>query len=469
MISPVRSRAILVLAIASSYCLLPSSSSYAGALPGFEDASVSLSGSLRQIGLYTRGTDAQRFEAAVLSDIALPSTACVRAVAFKNCPAFDVVGKKDVGQGVTRLRVGADLSLRDGVSVVVVYDNEASYGTLDTLASQTGSGLGSESFLGAEGVLKSGKHYDWSHELYRGYIQLETQRFEFSLGRQRVAWGVGRLWTPIDRFSALPPLSLQPDDTPGIDGIDARFNFDGFSYLQFVYAPGGSQKEARYAARMHGVVRDADVSIMAGYFEEAPTVGVDFARNLGDAAIRFEAVFTSPDHKVFELGDARAKAPADFWQVVASFDFNFSYGTGVYFLAEYLYNGNALGFGKGRAGPQLPFFEATDTPPDPALGMIPGPYVRLTNLDRFGSSRVITLSAHQLGWQLGYDLTPELRFDFVSLIDAEAGSAAFFPNLSYSPLDSMETTLGVQLFAGPERSQFGASDYVIYFLADWFF
>ena len=427
--------------------LAPVAASQAGSLQTFyhpEEASLSLSGSLRQIGLYTRGTDAKRFEAAIVTDIGAGGTACTSADTFNGCPAIDLIGKRDVGLGSTRLRVAADLRLRDGLSLVVAYDNEADYRSLDTLEGRAGSALGSESFLGAEGVLKSDRHYRWSHELYRGYLQLETRRFEISVGRQRVAWGVGRLWTPIDRFSALPPLSIQPDDTPGIDGIDARFNIDGFNYLQFVYAPGGSTREARYAARAHGVYRDADISIMGGLFEEAGTIGVDFARNVGDAAARFEAIFTSPKHHFTRLGAAKAERPGDFWQIVASFDINFDYGTGVYFLAEYLYNGNALGFD-------------------------PGQNLTLNDQDRFGSSRVITLAEHQFGMQLGYDLTPELRFDLVTLIDADRGSAAFFPNLAYAPLDSLETRLGVQLFAGPERSQFGSSEVVVYFLADWFF
>jgi hypothetical protein len=315
----------------------------------------------------------------------------------------------------------------------------------------------------------SGDHYVWHHQLYRGYLKLETDRFELGVGRQRVAWGVGRLWTPIDRFSALPPLALQPDVTPGIDGIDGRFNFDGFNYLQLVYAPGSGRREERWAVRLHGVLLDADLSLMGGMFEEAPTVGFDFARNLWDAAIRLEAVFTSPAHSVWKIDEPFPAKLPDFWQVVASFDMNLNYGTGVYVLVEYLYNGNALGFGAGRAGPLLPLFEATIVPPAPALAAIPGPYVRSATIDIFGSSRVITNAAHQLGLQLGYDLTPELRGDIVTLIDMNGGSAAFFPNLAYSPLDSIDLRLGVQLFAGPKLSQYGSSEPLVYLLVDWFF
>lgn len=464
-------------AIAALTCLAIPRQSVATELWSRGDASLDLSGSIRQLGLYTRQTDAENFAKVILADMVLPppnpevNSTCVVAAEFANCPAFDTVGEKDVGQGLSRLRVEADLRLTEWLSAVVVYDNETLFGGIDTLEAQIGSNLRSDSFLGAEGVLKSGEHSEWRHQLYRGYVKVETERFELAVGRQRIAWGVGRLWTPIDRFSALPPLSLQPDVTPGIDGIDSRFHFNGFNYLQFVYAPGASQREERWALRLHGVLGDADLSLMGGVFEEAPTVGVDFARNLGDAAIRLEAVFTSPEHEVWKIEDPAPRKLPDYWQFVASFDINLDFGTGVYVLAEYLYNGNSLGFGEGKAGPLLPLFEATDVAPGlPFGGTLPdGPYWTGATLDIFGSSRVITNAAHLLGLQAGYDLTPELRGDFVTLIDMSAGSAAFFPSVRYSPLDSIELTLGVQLFAGPKHSQYGSSETLVYLLADWFF
>jgi hypothetical protein len=450
-------------------CLAMPPPSHAAELWSHGDASFSLGGEIRQLGLYTRQTSSEDFADAVRTDVTAGNTTCFVAAEFANCPAFETVGETDVGQGLTRLRVEADLRFTSWLYAVVTYDNEAVYGVIDTFEADVGSQIRSDSFMGAEGVLMSGDHYEWRHELYRGYLRLETRRFELGVGRQRIAWGVGRLWTPIDRFSALPPLALQPDVIPGIDSIDSRLNFDGFSYLQFVYAPGSSRREERWALRLHGVLLDADLSLMGGMFEEAPTVGFDFARNFFDAAIRLEAVFTSPRHDVWKIGDPAPERLPDFWQVVASFDINLDYGTGVYLLAEYLYNGNALGFGAGEAGPFLSFFESTDVPPDPLLGAVPGPYATFASIDIFGTSRVVTNAEHQLGLQLGYDLTPELRGDLVTLIDMSGGSAAFFPNLRYSPLDSIELALGVQLFAGPKYSQYGSSEPLVYLLFDFFF
>lgn len=437
------------------------------------DASLSVSGSLRQLAVYTRQTESDAFSEAIAADIlaAGPATSCVPAANFADCPAFDKIGQKDVTQGLTRLRLEADLRISRWLSAFVSYDNDLRFGQIQTLESTLSSGFQADDFLGAESRLSSDSQHEWNHRLYRGFLRVETERFEFNVGRQRIAWGVGRLWTPIDRFSALPPLNLQPDVTQGIDSFDGRFNFDGFNYLQFVYAPGDRRQRERWAIRLHGVARNTDYSAMAGVFEGAPTFGIDLARNLFEGAIGVEAVFTSPRREVWKIGDAAAKELSDYWQVVASFDLNLDVGSGIHLLAEYLYNGNAFGFGSGRAGPLLPLFEATNVLPDAALAglAIPAPYAAAGSRELFGSSRIITNAEHQLGFQIGTDLTPEMRVDFVTLVDLDGSSAAFFPNLRYSPLDPLELTLGVQFFAGPKRSQYGNSEPLVHLLADWFF
>lgn len=426
---------------------------------------VELSGSLRQIAQWTRQTDADDFAAAIEAN--LPQ--CVLAALFPDCPAFDLVGKKEVWQSLTRLRMRLDLDIGERVDAAIAYDNELFAGAIGTLSSGFAESFATESFLGAEELITGGTYGRWSHGLYRAYVDIELDRLQVIVGRQRIAWGVGRLWTPIDRFNAIPPLALEGDQTRGVDAIDAHFNFDGFNQLEAVYAPGTSRKEARYALRFHGVVLDTDVSVVVGRFELAPTVGFDLTRNVGDAAVRVEAVWADPRREVWRIGDPGPRAPDDFWQVVLSADYNFQVGTGIYAVIEYFYNGNALGFGEDKAGSLLSFFESTDVPPDPALSVLPGPYVTVASPAIFGTSRVVTTARHQTGLSVGYDLTPELRADLLTIADWSGPSAIFFPTLSISPLDFAELRLGTQLGVGGKRSQYGEAEPLVYLIAELFF
>lgn len=429
-----------------------------------DEMALELWGSVRQILRYGHQTDSERFATELLES--LPATSCFRAGEFANCPAFDAVGKRDAWQGLTRFRMGAEFHATSWLSATIVYDHELNYGILDTLEAGLRSDLGDrDSFLGAEGVLTSSEHLEWLQRLYRGYLRFESEYVELIVGRQRVAWGVGRLWNPIDRFGAIGPLAIEGDQVLGIDAIDAKWLYDGFSYLELVYSPGTSRDRARYAARLHTVVLDADLSLMGGLFQRAPTVGADFARNLGGAAFRFEVIYTRPEHEVWKIDEPEPGPLGDFWQAVFSIDGTLPVGSGITLLLEHLYNGNALGFGSGAAGPLLPLFEAA--PPTPLSGNAPG--VRPGSVDLFGTSRVVSGSRNQTGFQASYDLLPELLISALAIYDWDGVSAAFFPTLRYSPLDFVEITLGAQFFVGRRLSEYGSAEHQVYLLVELFF
>ena len=162
------------------------------------------------------------------------------------------------------------------------------------------------------------------------------------------------LWFAAAGFNSLVRNSATFDETAHLPA--------GLTYLELVVAPLREPRDGSYALRLHGVWRDVDYSVMGGIFEEAPTVGVDLASNLGDAAVRLEAVFASPVREVWKLGTPSPEAPSDYWQLVLSIDYLFDVGNGVYTMLEHLYNGNALGFGSGLAGGLLPFFGQTTRP-----------------------------------------------------------------------------------------------------------
>ena len=421
------------------------------------EASLEVSGSVRELAVVTGGTDRGDFQAA----IAARPAQCVPAAAFPNCPAFDLVGNERVATSLTRLRTRVDLRFTENLFAVAEYDHELRAGVLDTLGSSLGDSIRGDSLLRAEGDIVDSAHVDWRHALYRGYLAFESERLDLAVGRQRIPWGVGRLWQPIDRFNAIPPLALEPDLSRGVDSVDARWRFSGFTYLEAVFAPLRDFDDSSYALRLHGIAFDIDYSAMVGVFEEALTAGFDLAGNVAGAAARVEVVYTDPDRHVRPVGSPRSFELPTFWQVVGSVDYLFDLGSGVYVLVEHLYNGNALGFGRGEAGTLLPFFE--EVGPAAAATVVP------TSADRFGGSRVVTFAENQTGLQLGYDLTPEIRAELVSIWDWDGDSVSFFPSFRYNATDWLELTIGAQFFTGPRLSQYGDAEQLGFVLAEFFF
>lgn len=441
------------------------------------ELSLELSGSFREVADVTHGTSEDEFSRAIVAS--LPQPTCVIASLFADCPAFRVVGDQGAWRSLSRLRTQWDLRLTRAWSATVVYDQQVMLGTLRTLEGRLTRNVSTSSWLPLEDTIVSfdfGGSADegsWRHLLYRAHLSYEGEHVEAIIGRQRIPWGVGRLWSPVDRFNFIPPLAIEPDQSPGVDAVDAKWLFSGFTFLEAVLAPQDAWEDSSYALRLHGVLWDTDYSLFAGNFRDAPAGGVDLARNLGDNAVRLEAVYADPTRSVWPIGASHPTELPAFWQVVVSADRNIDVGSGIYVLVEYLYNGNALGFGRGLAGPFLSLFEATDAPPaelPPELAdVVDGPFVTTTSADRLGGSQVVTTSRHQTGIELAYDVFPALHSELFTLYDWEGTSVAVVPALRYDPYPFLELTLGTQLFAGPKRSEYGSGENLGFLIADLFF
>jgi hypothetical protein len=437
------------------------------------EASLELSGSLREVAVVTHGTSAPAFADAIAAS--LPAPTCVSATLFPNCPAFLTVGHQGVWETLTRLRTHFDLRATPQLHATVVYDQELFVGTLRTLERDIAQGVSPPSFVSLDQTIVQfnfGGAADegvWRHLLYRAYVSYEGEHAAIIVGRQRIPWGVGRLWSPMDRFNFIPPLAIEPDQSPGVDAIDAKWLFSGFTYLEGVLAPQDYFPDSSYALRMHGVLSDTDYSAVAGVFRDAPAGGFDMARNLGDTAVRLETVYTKPQRSVWPIGAAAPGELSGFWQVVASADRNFDIGNGLYVLAEHLYNGNALGFGSGLAGPLLPFFEATNQAPAYVPPDVVGPFATTASPDRLGGSQVASLGHEESGIEFGYDLFPGLRPELFTLYDWDGSSAAVVPTIRYDPYPFLEITLGAHLFAGRPRSEYGSVEDLGFLWVESFF
>jgi hypothetical protein len=349
---------------------------------------LGFSGSLREIATWTKGTDSGRFLERLDPFSPRFDPACASVATFPDCGAFQLVNERDVLQSLTRLRTDFSLRAPAGFSAQLVYDHEALAAVPATLEGGFSRGLAQDALLGADARILQRDHVEWRHRLYRATLQFSSEHAEVVLGRQRVAWGVGRLWNPIDRFNPIPPLAIEADQSPGVDAALLRWVIDGFDYLEAVYAPGtGLDDDPSAALRFHGILFDADFS---------PTAGFDLERHLGDAAVHLEVVWTDPRHAVWPLGAARPEPPPDYWQVVGSVDWNLDWGNGIYLVLEHFYNGNALGFGRGRAGVLLPFFEQTSAPP----------FLTAASRDVLGASPLLSFSEQQTGLQASSELTP---------------------------------------------------------------
>lgn len=352
--------------------------------------------------------------------------------------------RSDSGLALVRLRLDAQAVWRDRLYAQVVYDNELRSGSaLDSLRFALGDAIGNRTWFDWDDTVSSHDDGDWRHLIYRAWVRSEWDRLEVTLGRQRIPLGRGRLWNPIDLFNAIPPLAIQGDQRIGVDAARLRVRLARELWAEGIWAPQDDPDDHRAAARIEIARTAVDAALTVGRFRRDWVIGADAAGNLGNAAYRLEVTYTNPRE-----GDR-------FWQAVASLDYTFQLGAGLYALVEHLYNENRV--------------PATIPAPFPAgsfevrLGRLASAQVPLLD-------RITTIVRNQTGFQLGYEATPLLRADVLWIYDWHGPSAAVVPVVSWSARDDLVLSAGVQLFYGPGgRSEYGDAANLMFAQIDLFF
>ena len=314
---------------------------------------------------------------------------------------------------LNRLRLTWDGSL-SLLSWYAAYDHELRYGDLISSPDyQAVANLPEPTWIDAMDRISDGGRHDWRHSLHRGWLRLDAGNVQLTVGRQRIAWGTGRIWNPTDRFNPVDPTALEPDEKTGVDSLFAEYRYSGFGAVQFVSAPGKASHDVsrKLAFRVRDTFGETDVSMTAGKIGVERVLGGDVAANIFDGTFRVEAMQAWP-----KGGKAYAQASVGYDYTLS----NDVFPDGLYLLAEYFYNG------------------------------APGTAPNLEPVDRLYS-----LARHAVGLSAGYDITPLWRVDGTVIWDANDNSRFFLPSLNWSAAENLDIILFALLFDGKQASEFG--------------
>jgi hypothetical protein len=279
-------------------------------------------------------------------------------------------------------------------------------------------------WLDASAAISRRTHVNWRHDLYRGWIEYEHGPMQARLGRQRIAWGSGRIWNPTDRFNPVQPTALEPEQKLGVDAARMAWNYAGNGSVMLVAAPArpAYRTARKLALRWQDTFGEFDVALTGGRINDENMFGLDITGNLGDAGVRLEWM------------QARNRLEGGYGQLAVGMDYTWSnkwLPDGLYLAIEYFYNGAAAS----------------------AL-----------SLDRLNSR-----SGQQLGGMAGYDLTPLWRLDLLMLFDLEQAGWFAAPSLTWSAAENVDIRLFTQLPQGGAGSEFARLEPLYAIRADWYF
>ena len=337
-----------------------------------------------------------------------------------------VAGSERYTLDISRLRLELNGGLAESVALDLKYDNEVLLGSyLHTGQFAMQKDRRPEQYWNLDGNYAEAGSWYGRHRLYRGNVTVSSGNTDLRLGRQRIAWGTGRFWSPLDLFNPLNPIALEREERLGVDAVLAEHKLGPLARISAVYAPRHEDAQSSAALNWHANAAGIDYSLISGRFASERVVGADVATQLGAAGVRAE------------LTHSRRDTGATYWRALLAMDYAFP-GT-LTVSGELYYNG---------AG-------AADRSAYDFASLFAG--------------RIQNVGQRYFGGYLGYELTPLAKWTNYLVMNLDDRSRLFSPGLTFSLQTSLDLTLAAQLFSGSAGSEYSRLQDAYYAQLQWFF
>lgn len=263
------------------------------------------------------------------------------------------------------------------------------------------------------------------HRMYRASVDFSLGRTDVRLGRQRIAWGTGRFWSPVDLLNPLNPIALEREERLGVDAVVLERKLGPLSRISVVYAPRQERGASSAAVNWHANAAGIDYSLIGGNFRNVHVFGGDLATQVGGAGLRAEITANDPDQ-----GNSFIRG------VVAT---DYAFASSLTLSAELYYNG------AGTANREAYDFTSLLT------------------------GRIQNVGRRYLGVHASYEITPLIKWVNYLVVNLSDRSRFFAPSLAFSLRADLDLTLGAQLFSGGVGTEYRRLPDVYFAQLQWFF
>ncbi|MFC2133465.1 hypothetical protein ACFLR4_04995 [Bacteroidota bacterium] len=328
---------------------------------------------------------------------------------------------------LTRIRLRPTLYMWDGARINIEYEISSVYSASSGNIFFSATGINRRQLIDLTWTPVTGNNFTISHFIDRFYFR---QGFEFGniiIGRQRISWGTGRVWNPMDLFNPISPTTFYKLEKDGADAVAAKIYLGDFTDLNLVFNPQKKIKNSNYGFRFRTNFSEYDVSMMGGYFDSRYVVGLDFAGNLSEAGIRSEGIYSIDD----------INSENNFIKFILGIDYQFT--PELYTLLEYHFNGEGY----------------TDK--------------LQYQFDRLIMGEILNLSKNYLATSAMYQLTPLINVTLSNNINLNDSSGFISIIGNYSITSDIFLNLGTQLFYGDEFTEYWYYPNSFYFQAEIYF
>ncbi len=227
---------------------------------------------------------------------------------------------------LTRLRLRPELHLWDNARINLEYEADILYSKQNPFSLLNQTSVNRQT-INLKWQLLNQNNFNITHYIDRLYLRQGFDRGNIIIGRQRIAWGVGRVWSPTDLFNPINPANFGKIEKDGVDAASLTYSFGNFTDLNIVYNPQNKIVNSNAGFRLRTNFLQYDFALVGGYFDKRYIAGGDFAGNFFDAGIRGEGIISMEKENINNY----------YIKLVLGMDNQFT--SKLYGLIEYQYNG----------------------------------------------------------------------------------------------------------------------------------
>ena len=287
-------------------------------------------------------------------------------------------------------------------------------------------------FFNLSTTIAKGQSFLLHSNIDRASIDYTRGKWEVTVGRQRINWGLNLVWNPNDIFNAYSYFDYDYEERPGTDAIRLQYYLNSTSSAELAYKPGRNANETIAAGLYRFTKGSYDIQALAGIVNTDYVIGGGWTGVLGQAGFNGEISAFMP-RKHFRLANT---------VISASAGINYTFPNSLYLHGAYLLNSAGLLKGDSLS-----------------------PNFFLDNV----SAKSLSPGRHSLFAEAAYQFNPLIRGDLSGIYTPADGSFFVGPFFTFSLTNTIELLAGGQLFFGGKQSLYGNYGRALYLRFKWSF
>lgn len=252
----------------------------------------------------------------------------------------------------------------------------------------------------------------------RLYVDYQSDKWQITLGRQRINWGKNLVWNPNDLFNAYNFFDFDYEERPGTDALRVQYYTSGNSSIETALNYTDKWDDNTVALKYNFHKFKYDFQLLAAKYIQDYTLGLGWEGAIKNIGVKGEMSYFIPNKKT-TYNDAI---------LVGSLSLDYYFKSGFSTNIGMLYNGAGI---TNRSSTDVNSF--TDFQQS-AKNLMPNQW------SFFG--------------QLSKSITPALNTSFSTIYAYELQGVYFMPQVSYSIAQNWDFDLVSQVYYGKQDDSF---------------